>query len=141
MSTLAAISAILFDSAIKASVILLAAWCGALLLKKLSAAMRHTVLACAVVAVLLLPFSSLLPAWHVPGLPSFMSSEASTTNPGVKTQHAASQTLATAVPSDASTSPINAASRTVTRETVTTRTQRKSLATRAERRQSRINSV
>ncbi len=72
MNTLAAFSAIVLDTTLKATALLLLAWGGALVLKNRSAALRHTVLSFAVVALLLLPFSSMiLPAWHVKGIPSF----------------------------------------------------------------------
>src|SRR6185312_8593649 len=69
MNTFAAISSIVVAMAVKATLVLFLAWCGALLLKRLSAAARHMLLAFAVVAVLLLPFSAFLPQWHVRGIP------------------------------------------------------------------------
>jgi len=69
MNTFAAISSIVVAMAVKATLVLFLAWCGALLLKRLSAAARHMLLAFAVIAVLLLPFSAFLSQWHVRGIP------------------------------------------------------------------------
>jgi len=80
MTLLNAFSAIVLDTALKATVLLLVAWGGVLILKNRSAALRHAVLAFAVAALLLLPFSSVvLPAWHVRGIPTFVSPETTST--------------------------------------------------------------
>ncbi len=80
MNILNAFSAIVLDTALKATILLLLAWGGALILKNRSAALRHAVLAFAVAALLLLPFSSVvLPAWHVKGMPAFAATVSATT--------------------------------------------------------------
>src|SRR6185503_5242112 len=79
MNTFAAISSIVLAMAVKATLVLFLAWCGALLLKRLSAAARHMLLAFAVVAVLLLPFSAFLPQWHVRGIPDLTLNSAPAT--------------------------------------------------------------
>jgi beta-lactamase regulating signal transducer with metallopeptidase domain len=71
MDHLASFSAIILDSALKATVLLALAWAGGLALKNESAAARHAVRASVLGALLLLPFSRLLPAWHVRGIPEF----------------------------------------------------------------------
>jgi beta-lactamase regulating signal transducer with metallopeptidase domain len=71
MDHLASFSAIILDSALKATVLLALAWAGGLALKNHSAAARHAVRASVLSALLLLPFSRLLPAWHVKGMPEF----------------------------------------------------------------------
>ena len=73
MNMLAAIPSILAATALKATVLFLIAWSAALALRKLSAALRHMLLALAVSASLLLPFSAFLPQWHVRGIPDFMA--------------------------------------------------------------------
>ena len=73
MNSLAAVSSIFIALAIKTTLVLFLGWCGALLLKRSSAASRHMLLAFAVIAVLLLPFSAFLPQWHVRGLPDLTS--------------------------------------------------------------------
>jgi beta-lactamase regulating signal transducer with metallopeptidase domain len=80
MNTLAAISSILLATAVKATFVFLLAWCAALLLKRLSAATRHLLLVFAVAAALLLPFSTFLPDWHVPGIPDLIPQSASQVN-------------------------------------------------------------
>ena len=69
------VSAIILDTLIKATLLLAMAGVAALVLKKRSAAARHMVQACALFALLLLPFSvMMLPAWHVKGVPGFSRS-------------------------------------------------------------------
>src|SRR6185437_171720 len=79
MKTFAAISSIVVAMAVKATLVLFLAWCGALLVKRLSAAARHMLLAFAVIAVLLLPFSAFLPQWHVRGIPDLTLNSAPAT--------------------------------------------------------------
>ena len=69
MDHLASLSAIILDAALKATAVLVLAWAGSLLLKRRSAAARHLVRGLAMAAIVLLPFSGLLPAWHLRGLP------------------------------------------------------------------------
>lgn len=69
MSYPASLSAMTLDTLLKATVLLLLAWVVAMLLKKQSAAARHLLRACFLASLLLLPLSSLLPPWHVRGLP------------------------------------------------------------------------
>src|SRR6185437_14955947 len=93
MNTFAAISSIVLAMAVKATLVLFLAWCGALLLRRLSAAARHMLLAFAVIAVLLLPFSVFLPQWHVRGLPDLTSrltpvTQSTTATPAVSVQSA-----------------------------------------------------
>ncbi|HEU5414364.1 MAG TPA: M56 family metallopeptidase, partial [Candidatus Angelobacter sp.] len=93
MNSLAAVSSIFIALAIKTTLLLFLAWCGALLLRRLSAAARHMLLAFAVVAVLLLPFSAFLPQWHVRGLPDFTSrlapvTQGTTATPAIPVQRA-----------------------------------------------------
>lgn len=73
MEHLAWVSAIILDTALKATVLLALAWAGGWMLKNRSAAARHMVRAFVLAALLLLPFSALLPGWHVPGIPEFLS--------------------------------------------------------------------
>src|SRR5882724_10546878 len=90
MHILNTFSAIILDTALKATVLLLLAWGGVLILKSRSAAMRHAVLAFAVAALLLLPFSSaVLPAWHVKGVPEFNSTASTATTPEAQSPPAA----------------------------------------------------
>src|ERR1051326_50214 len=93
MNSLAAVSSIFIALAIKTTLVLFLAWCGALLLRRLSAAARHMLLAFAVIAVLLLPFSAFLPQWHVRGLPDLTSRlaplmQSTTVTPAVSVQSA-----------------------------------------------------
>jgi beta-lactamase regulating signal transducer with metallopeptidase domain len=65
MNTFASLFAMILDATLKATVLLVLAWVAGLALKNRSAALRHTVRACALCAILLLPvLASLLPAWH-----------------------------------------------------------------------------
>jgi beta-lactamase regulating signal transducer with metallopeptidase domain len=92
MDRLASFSAIILDAALKATLLLALAWAGGLLLKHRSAAARHMVRAFILVALLLLPFSGLLPGWRVRGIPTF-SVAPSVTQPAA--QPAAAQALST----------------------------------------------
>jgi beta-lactamase regulating signal transducer with metallopeptidase domain len=71
MERLISLSALMVDAAVKATVLLALAWMACVLLKKRSAATRHTVRAFVLGSLVLLPFSALLPAWHVRGIPEF----------------------------------------------------------------------
>jgi beta-lactamase regulating signal transducer with metallopeptidase domain len=72
MNTFASYFPALVDAVVKATIILGLAGIAGLLLRNRSAALRHTVRACALGAVLLLPvLSHLVPAWHWQGLPRF----------------------------------------------------------------------
>jgi hypothetical protein len=63
--------AILADAFVKATILLLVAAAGTLVLRRSSAAMRHLVWALACAGVLVLPVASaLLPTWRVPAWPS-----------------------------------------------------------------------
>src|SRR5215471_10353450 len=62
--------ALIIDSTLKATALLALAWCIGRALRNRSSASRHLVRTCALCAALLLPLlSSLLPAWHVKGIP------------------------------------------------------------------------
>src|SRR5215813_3644734 len=70
MDTLGSLFAIILDSTVKVTVLLALAWAAGRALKNRSSASRHLVRTCALCAALLLPLlSSLLPAWHVKGIP------------------------------------------------------------------------
>src|SRR5262249_20075857 len=71
MNHLASLSTTILDSALKATALLALAWAGGFLLKDRSAAARHMLRAFVLAALLLLPFSGLLPAWRVRGIPAF----------------------------------------------------------------------
>src|SRR5215469_16538972 len=61
---------LIIDSTLKATTLLALAWCIGRALRNRSSASRHLVRTCALCAALLLPLlSSLLPAWHVKGIP------------------------------------------------------------------------
>ena len=72
MPHLSSLSAIMVDSAVKATLLLVLAWVCRLLLGKSSAAARHFVQALFLGALLLVPFSGFLPGWHVRGIPDFV---------------------------------------------------------------------
>jgi len=79
MTTATPISALILDTFLKATVLLVLAWAGAVLLKTRAAATLHLVRACALAALLLLPVSVVfLPAWHVKGIPSLGANAAAT---------------------------------------------------------------
>jgi len=105
MNTLAAISSIVVAMAIKATLVLFLAWGGALLLRRLSAAARHMLLAFAVIAVLLLPFSAFLPQWPVRGLPYLASRLAPATQNTAATPAVSVQS---AEPPQVTQAPVNA---------------------------------
>src|SRR5262245_56085520 len=71
MDHLTSFTAIILDTAAKATVMLALAWASIPLLKKSSAATRYLLRSLVVGALLLLPFSGLLPAWRVNGIPEF----------------------------------------------------------------------
>src|SRR5215472_14676466 len=71
MESLSSLSAIMMDAAVRATVLLALAWAACMLLKRRSAATRHTVRAFVLGSLVLLPFSALLPAWHIKGIPEF----------------------------------------------------------------------
>jgi beta-lactamase regulating signal transducer with metallopeptidase domain len=65
-------SAIILDTVVKSTLLLVIAWAMALVLKKRSAATQHMVRAFTLAALLLLPISVMvLPAWHIKGLPQY----------------------------------------------------------------------
>src|SRR5215472_19336944 len=65
--------ALIIDSTLKATTLLGLAWCIGRALRNGSAAARHLVRTCALCAALLLPLlSSLLPGWHVQGIPQLV---------------------------------------------------------------------
>src|SRR5215470_6144702 len=77
MNTFSALFAIVADATLKVTVLLLLAWAAARLLKNRSSSSRHMVRTFALAAALLLPLlSSLLPEWHVNGVPQLMSATA-----------------------------------------------------------------
>jgi beta-lactamase regulating signal transducer with metallopeptidase domain len=76
MTTLASYFPAIADTVAKATILLGLAWIAGLLLKNRSAALRHTMRACALGAVVLLPvFSYLVPAWHWQGLPPLLETK------------------------------------------------------------------
>src|SRR5262245_54594662 len=94
------ISAIILDTILKATVLLGLAWGAALVLKKRSAATRHMVRAFTLAALLLLPFSVLLPPESpVKGRPGFTRSKVSRRPPVAASSHA------TMTPSPSATVP------------------------------------
>jgi beta-lactamase regulating signal transducer with metallopeptidase domain len=71
------IPAIILDTLLKATLLLVLAWGATVILKRRSASTRHLVRAFALAGLLLLPLSVLLlPAWHVKGVPGFARSAA-----------------------------------------------------------------
>lgn len=73
----------LLEITVKATILLGVAWIAGLLMKSCSAALRHTMRACALTAVLLLPvLCYLMPAWRWQGLPRFPVSESQTAHAG-----------------------------------------------------------
>src|SRR5215471_11656402 len=83
-------SAIILDTVVKATVLLVLAWVAALVLKRRSAATQHMVRAFSLAALLLLPFSVIfLPAWRVNGIPSFGMPPATAQTPGISPRAAA----------------------------------------------------
>src|SRR5215813_14278738 len=73
MDTLGSLFAIILDSTVKVTVLLALAWAAGRALKNRSSASRHLVRTCALCAALLLPLlSSLLPGWHVQGIPQLV---------------------------------------------------------------------
>src|SRR5215472_16000124 len=79
MESLSSLSAIMMDAAVRATVLLALAWAACMLLKRRSAATRHTVRAFVLGSQVLLPFSALLPAWHIKGIPEFAPASSLTT--------------------------------------------------------------
>src|SRR5215467_5027398 len=70
MNTVSEFFAIMVDTALKTTVLMILAWGAGRLLKNRSSASRHLIRTCALCAALLLaPLSSLLPAWKVQGVP------------------------------------------------------------------------
>jgi beta-lactamase regulating signal transducer with metallopeptidase domain len=84
MDRLASLSAIILDATLKATTLLLVAWAVSLLLKHRSAASRHLLRAFVLAALLLLPFSGLLPGWHMRGIPAFAVATTSVAQPAVQ---------------------------------------------------------
>src|SRR5215470_11652319 len=76
MSHLASLPEIILDTIFKATVLFALVWTVCGLLKRRSAAARHMVRTLFMTGLLLLPFSSVLPGWHVRGLPQFVSASA-----------------------------------------------------------------
>src|SRR5215469_11495190 len=72
---------IILDTSLKATIILLLGWISSALMKDRSAAARHLVQTCFLAALLLLPFSTLFPGWHVRGLPRLVPALGHTTTP------------------------------------------------------------
>ncbi len=73
MNTLASFLLFFVEITLKATILLGAAWIAGLLMKSCSAALRHTMRAYALIAVLLLPvLSYLMPAWSWQNLPRFL---------------------------------------------------------------------
>lgn len=73
----------LVEITVKATTLLGLAWIAGLLLKNRSAAIRHAMRVCALIAVLLLPmFSYVMPAWRWQGLPRFLLSGLQTARAG-----------------------------------------------------------
>src|SRR5215472_10936854 len=79
MFHLDSLSAIILDTSLKATVLLLLGWTACALMKDRSAAARHLVQTCFLAALLLLPFSTLFPGWHVRGLPRLVPALGHTT--------------------------------------------------------------
>ncbi len=76
MNRFASFLPFLVEITLKATILLGLAWIAGLLMKNRSAALRHTMRASALTAVLLLPvFSFVVPAWRWQGLPGFLVSE------------------------------------------------------------------
>src|SRR5215472_16511472 len=73
--------AIILDTSLKATTILLLGWIACALMKDRSAAARHLVQTCVLATLLLLPFSTLFPGWHVRGLPRLVPALGHTTTP------------------------------------------------------------
>src|SRR5262249_12640038 len=71
MFHLASFLAIVLDTSFKATILLLLGWTACALMKDRSAAARHLVRTLFLGALLVLPFSSLLPGWHLRGLSRF----------------------------------------------------------------------
>lgn len=70
MSLARVFSSLLLDSATKGTVLLLLAWLAVKLVRRSSAALRHSIWCLTMVGLLLLPVASwLLPAWQIPILP------------------------------------------------------------------------
>ncbi len=73
MNKFASFLPFLVEITLKATILLGLAWIAGLLMKNRSAALRHTMRASALTAVLLLPvFSFVMPAWRWQGLPGFL---------------------------------------------------------------------
>src|SRR5262249_17039199 len=81
MDLLTSFSAIILDIAVKATVLLALAWMGVPLLKRSSAATCYMMRSLVLGALLLLPFSGLLPACPVKRIPQFPPHSASVTPP------------------------------------------------------------
>src|SRR5215472_1059826 len=104
MNTFSWLFAIIAETALKATLLLVLAWAAGRALKNRSSASRHLVRTCALCAVLLLPpLSSLLPAWNVKGVPPLRpagtsASEETIPAPVVSSNHAATRTEVAAPP-------------------------------------------
>src|SRR5262245_24785480 len=81
MFHLDSLPAIILDTSLKATILLLLGWIACALMKSRSAAARHLVRTFFLAALLLLPFSMLFPGWHVRGLPRLVPALGDTTTP------------------------------------------------------------